>query len=109
VYRMHDMTPASGRNLDLLLDLYSRTGRVILQPGRFKAAQPGILVDDEDFKLGIELTRLTVVPAWQVDANSPLITAMRGIDDPLIPADVTDPPFAEVLRRLDEMKQCRAP
>lgn len=36
------------------------------------------------------------------------IVAMRGIEDPFIPADVTDPPFAEVRRRLDEMKQSRA-
>jgi hypothetical protein len=65
-------------------------------------------MDEEDLKLGIDLTCLTVVPAWQVDASSPLITAMRGIDDPFIPSGVTDPPFVEVLRRLDEMKQRRA-
>lgn len=107
VYRMHDMTPASGRNLELLLALYSRTGRVILQPGPFKAEQPGILLDEEDLNLGIELTRLTVVSAWQVDASSPLIAAMGSIEDPFIPADVTHPPFEEVRRRLDEMKQRR--
>lgn len=108
VYRMNDMTPASGRNLELLLDFYSRTGRVILQPGQFNASQPGMLMDEEDLKLGIELTRLMVVPAWQVDGSSPLMGAMGGIEDPVIPADVTDPPFAEVLRRLDEMKRRRA-
>ena len=108
VYRMQDMTPASGRNLELLLDMYSRKGRVILQPGPFKAEKAGILVDEEDLKLGIVLTRLTVQPAWQVDASSPLIAAMGGIEDPFIPADVTDPPFAAVLRRLDDMKQRRA-
>lgn len=107
VHRMHDMTPASGRNLELLLDLYARTGRVILQPGPFIAAQPGILVDEEDFKLGVELTSLKVVPAWQVDASSPLIGAMGGIEDPFIPADVAAPPFAEVLRRLHELKRRR--
>jgi hypothetical protein len=109
VYRMHDMTPSSSRNLDLLLGLYSRTGRVILQPGNFKNANIGARIDDQDLKLGIELTNLTVVPAWQVDASSPLITAMRGIEDPLIPAHIADPPFAEVQRRLNEMKQHRAP
>ena len=108
VYRMQDMTPASNRNLELLLDMYSRTGRVMLQPGPFKAEKPGIFVDEDDLKLGIELTRLTVVPAWQVDGSSPLMGAMRGIEEPFIPADVTDPPFAEVLRRLNEMKQRRA-
>jgi len=107
VYRMHDMTPTSGRNLELLLGLYSRTGRVIIQPGPFKAAQPGILVNEEDLKLGIELTHLTVVPAWQVDASSPIIAAMRGIEEPFIPADVTDPPFAKIQGRLDEMRQRR--
>lgn len=108
VNRWHDMTPASSRNLDLLLDLYSRTGRVILQPSQFSAFQLGMRVDEADLNLGIELAGLTVVPAWQVDANSPLIVAMRGIESPCIPTDVTDPPFAEVLRRLDEMKQRRA-
>ena len=108
VYRMQDMTPASSRNLELLLDRYSRTGRVILQPGPFKATQPDFLIAEEDLKLGIKLTRLTVLPAWQVDASWSLITAMRGIEDPFIPAGVTDPPFAGVLRRLAEMKQRRA-
>jgi hypothetical protein len=107
VYRMHDMTPTSRRNLDFLLELYSRTGRVILLPGQFNAVQQGMLMDEKDLKLGIELVRLTVVPAWQVDVSSPLIGAMRGIEDPFIPADVTDPPFAGIRRRLDEMRQRR--
>lgn len=105
VYRMNDMTPSSSKNLNILLDLYSRTGRIILQPGKFNASQPGMFIEEENLKLGIELKQLTVVPAWQVDANSPLVTAMHGIEDPLIPADVTDPPFAEVLKHLNEMKR----
>jgi hypothetical protein len=67
-----------------------------------------MVMDEEDLKLGIELAQLTVVPAWQVDGSSSLIGAMGGIDYPVIPDDVTDPPFAEVLRRLNEMKQRRA-
>ncbi|MNR62835.1 hypothetical protein D3C85_1849630 [compost metagenome] len=65
-------------------------------------------MSEEDLKLGIELAQLTVVPAWQIGGSSPLIAAMGGIEAPVIPDDVTDPPFAEVLRRLDEMKQHRA-
>lgn len=107
VYRMHDMTPVSGRNLDLLLGLYSRIGRVILQPGQFNASQSSMLMNEEDLKLGIELAHLTVVPAWQVGGNSPLIGAMGGIADPVIPDGVTDPPFAEILRRRQELKQRR--
>jgi len=108
VYRMHDMTPTSGKNLDLLLDLYSRTGRVILQPGLFNASQPGMRMDQEDLRLGIELANLSVVPAWQIDGSSPLIGAMGGIEDPVIPGDVSNPPFAELLRRRQELNQRRS-
>lgn len=107
VYRMHDMTPASSQNLDLLLKLYSQTGRFILQPGHFNAAQPGNLMEEDDCRLGIELSLLTVVPAWQVEASSPLVGAMGGIEDPLIPDEVSDPPFAETLRQLKGMRQRR--
>jgi len=107
VYRIHDMTPASERNLDLLLDLYSRTGRVILQPGLFNASQPGMQMDEEDLNLGIELAGLTVLPAWQIEGSSPLIGAMSGIEDPVIPRDVANPPFAGLLRRRQELNQRR--
>jgi len=107
VYRMQDMTPSSSHNLDILLDLYSRSGRVILLPGQFNTLQPGMLMDEENYRLRIELSRLTVVPAWQIDANSSLIAATQGIEDPLIPPNVTAPPFAEVLRRLNERKPRR--
>lgn len=95
VYRMHDMTPASGRNLELLLDMYSQTGRFILQPGLFSVSQSGVLLTSEDVKLGIEMACLTVVPAWQVEPSSRLFAAMRDIEQPFIPAGVVNAPFAE--------------
>ncbi|MDC8015435.1 hypothetical protein [Tahibacter soli] len=104
VYRMHDMTPASAQNLGTLLKLYKQAGRIVLQPGNFKMAQPGIPLEQEDIDLEIELSDLSVVPAWEVDASSPLVSAMFGIDDPFVPAGVIDPPFAEVRRRLRESK-----
>lgn len=107
VQRIQDMIPASSQNLDFLLDMYSRTGRFILQPGQFNALQSNLIMDEENLRLGIELSRVTVVPAWKIDANSPLVTAMHGIEDPLIPPDVTDPPFAKALRRHNEMRQRR--
>ena len=65
-------------------------------------------MDEVVRKLGIDLAVLTDVPAWQVVTSSPLIAALRDIEDPFIPAAVTDPPFAEVLRRFDEMTQRHA-
>lgn len=109
VSRMHDMEPASRQNLDLLLDMYSRTGRVILQPGQFDASQLGMPMDEADFNLGIELTHLTVIPAWKVDVGSPLIAVMQGIETPVIPDDVAEPPFASVRQRINEMRQQDTP
>lgn len=109
VYRMQDMGPASSQNLDLLLNMYSRTGRVIMQPSEMNPLQLKTPMNEEDHNLGIELNHLTVIPAWKVGGNSPLIVAMNGIEDPVIPADVTHPPFVEVLKRLNEIKQRRAP
>lgn len=105
VYRMQDMEPASSQNLDFLVNMYSRTGRVILHPGQTRVLQLGMPLEEEDLNLGIELTQLKVIPAWKVGGSSPLIGAMGGIEDPVIPADVTDPPFAETLQRLYEIKQ----
>jgi hypothetical protein len=105
VFRMHDMTPASSSNLDVLRNLYRRAGSVVLQPGKFNSIQSGMRLDDIDADLGIELRQLTVIPAWQVGPDSPLVAAMGGIDNPIIPPEIVDPPFARMMQRRSEMQR----
>lgn len=107
VHRMHDMAPTTSTNLNTLLDLYSRTGRVMLIPGELAVAQLSRPIDKADIKLGIELMHLAVVPAWNIGMSSPLVGATRGIEDPVVPNDVTDPPFLE-LQRVRAQRQDRS-
>lgn len=51
-------------------------------------------------ELGIKLSHLVFVPAWKVGGTSPLIAAMRGINDPLVPPGETAVPFLQALERL---------
>lgn len=100
VYRMHDMTPSSSRNVYVLQEHFRRAGFVILMPVAFDPASPGIEMTRENFELGIKLSHLQFIPAWEVEVTSPLITAMRGITDPVLPPGVTNAPFLEALERL---------
>ena len=100
VYRMNDMTPTSSRNLDVLRDHFRRAGFVFLMPMAFNPASLGIEMTSENFELGIKLSHLDFIPAWQVEGTSPLIAAMRGITDPMLPPDVTNVPFLQALERL---------
>lgn len=99
VYRMHDMTPSSGNNLEALRKQFGRTRSVQLIPGQFNRAALGFEMTQENFALGIQLSQLEFVQAWRVGGNSPLLTAMRGITDPVLPAGVEKAPFIEALER----------
>lgn len=100
VYRMHDMTPSSSRNLDALRDHFRRAGFVFLMPAAFNPDSSGVEVTHENFELSIKLFHLKFIPAWEVDAASPLVTAMRGITVPVLPPGVTEAPFLQALERL---------
>jgi hypothetical protein len=101
IYRMHDMTPSSSRNLDVLQDHFRRMGFVFLMPAAFNPASPGIIeMNEENIQLSIKLSHLEFIPAWQVGETSPLVTAMRGITDPIIPHGVTEVPFLQALESL---------
>ncbi|WP_131394565.1 hypothetical protein [Comamonas thiooxydans] len=106
VYRMNDMTPSSSQNLDILRDHFKRAGFVILAPVAFNPALGRIEIKQENLDLAIKLSHLDFIPAWKVGANSPLISAMRGITDPVIPQGITEVPYLQALEHL--MKKANA-
>lgn len=109
VYRMHDMTPSSSRNLDTLKEHFRRAGFVFLMPAAFNAASPGIIeMNSQNLDLGIKLSHLEFIPAWKIGDTSPLITTMRGITDPIVPPGMTDVPFLKALERFQARSSASA-
>jgi hypothetical protein len=96
VYRMLDMAPEDSTNLDHFLRLYEKAGRYHLAPGLLGLSQS---MPPYARQLSIQKTRLSIVPAWQIGPDDPVCGALGGIDDPLIPSDVRDPPVLEALKR----------
>ena len=96
------MTPFDNTNLNRFLKMYEKVGRYRLNPGLFtKHQQPMSPYADE---LYIEKTQLRRVAAWQIGPNDPVSGALGGIDNPIIPSDVEDPPVLETLEMLFNMK-----
>jgi hypothetical protein len=100
--RTHDMTPSSSYNLDVMQDHFRRAEFVLLVPAALDPELSGIEMTRENFELGIKLTQLKFIPAWQVAENSPIVVAMLGISDPVLPPGMTAPPYLQALKRFEE-------
>jgi len=102
VYRMQDMTPADNTNLERFLELYNKNGRYRLAPGLLTGPQymPPYARD-----IFIEKTQLRKIAAWQIGPNDPVVAALGGIENPLIPTDVNNPPILKVLERFFKEKE----
>lgn len=99
VSRMQDMEPADSTNLDRFFYIYKKFGRYRLAPGLLAAIQS---LPPYTREFSIEKRRLRIVPAWQVGPNDPACMAMKGIDDPIIPPVISDPPFLKLQKRFFE-------
>lgn len=104
-YRMHDMMPSSSRSLEILQSHFRRAGFVLLVPAAFYPASPSVMeMKEENLQLGIKLSHLEFIAAWQVGMTSPLITAMQGITDPIIPHGITEVPLLQALEHFAARK-----
>lgn len=95
VHRRCDITPMDNANLDRFLYSYKKTGCYRLAPGLLVPNQPRLCAGD----LSIDKRQLRIVPAWQIGPNDPARVALGGINDPVIPLDVSDPPILKVLKQ----------
>lgn len=98
VVRMQDMTPSDSTNLDRFIGLFEKAGYYRLSLGQMVDRQ---MTPYNGNEFSIEKRKLRIVPAWQIGPNDPASGAIGGIDNPVIPPEVSDPPFikALVLRR----------
>ena len=94
VMRKNDMTPSDSKNLDLFIGLFEKAGCYRLSLGQMVDRQMTPYVGNE---FSIEKRKLRIIPAWQIGPNDPASGALGGIENPLIPRDVIDPPFIRAL------------
>lgn len=102
VSRIQDMTPSNNENLNAFLTVYGKMKRFKIQLGDPNRSDMGI---EKYADLGIELTKVKVIPAWKIERHSILAGAMRANDTPFIPADVVDAPVLATLEWLRNPKK----
>ena len=98
VVRMQDMTPTDSTNLNRFIELFEKTGYYRLSLGQMVDRQ---MTPYDGNEFSIEKHQLRIVPAWQIGPNDPARGALGGIENPIIPPEISDPPFikASELRR----------
>ena len=101
IARVHEMTPSSSHNIELLKSSFQKHGFYFLSV---------ICVRND-----IELKYLSEIPqikkkeihfkeAWEIDENSSLMSALQPDDNPIIPKGVKQPPVLKALKKVREMK-----
>jgi hypothetical protein len=98
VYRIQEMTPVDTKNLDQFIQHYEKAGRYMLAAAQIGARpESGLLPYAGD--LEIEKSHLNIVDAWRIGEGDPIRIVLVEDDDPVIPADVKDPPISKWFKK----------
>jgi hypothetical protein len=98
VSRLNKMEPTSTENLDRFLVDYGNFGGFFLIPAKMDLSSPELLT-----QYALAKRHLHVKSAWEIGENDPDQVVFRHIDDPVIPADVEDPPIRRALEAMKRM------
>lgn len=94
VVRMQDMTPSDSTNLDNFIGLFEKIGYYRLTLGQMVDRQ---MTPYDGSEFSIEKRKLRIIPAWQIGPNDPASSSLGGIENPIIPPEISDPPFIRAL------------
>lgn len=98
ITRSNTMTPDTDKNLVNFLSAYEKHGQYILS---YAFQHNGQMVSpSEEKNMTIIKTELNVMSAWEIGLNDFEVTALKSNDNPIIPADVENPPIIETLQRI---------
>lgn len=89
--RSQEMSPTNGRNLDQFLARYRQLGRYRIAPFEHQPTAEPLVISSPAIR--IEKRHLKIVSAWEVGPDDFLRAGLRGVIDPVVPKEVTDPPF----------------
>lgn len=105
VSRINRMTPKTTANLDAFLNAYRQSGTYLFVPAVSANAS---VVPQPLMECALLRRELVVKPAWQIEENDPDIMCIAGEDDPVIPANETNPPVLVALERLRAFRATRS-
>lgn len=98
--RSNTMTPKRSTNLDAFLVAFAQHGRFRLGVAA-APANPGLAFAPLDVE-PIELTKLEIKAAWQIEANEQMFGMMlRADDDPYVPPTIEAPAELPVMRLIE--------
>lgn len=89
--RLLTMEPPDDTNRQRFLKALEQFGQYLVAPVSVGPDGPVF-----DFEVGIEKRKFDSVPAWTVGLNNQLAMGMLSSDKPIIPAEETSPPCAEL-------------
>jgi len=95
VGRHQTMTPSTTANLDTFLEAVAGGRSYFLAPAHFV---PGNQFPDVGLGLAIRKDDIVVRQAWEIGPNDVDSGAILAEDDPVIPANVQNPPIRELLQ-----------
>jgi hypothetical protein len=100
--RIHTMEPSSSFNISNFMSAYQSSGIYHLAPALFKGERsaPDIISNTL-----ITKKRITTIPAWKIDENSLLLSAIGDDDDIFIPEGQADVPVKKALEVKSKMNK----
>lgn len=90
-FRIQEMNPENGRNLEQFLRRYSQLGRYRIAPMEHQTTAG--LFETGPSSINIEKRLVKVVPAWTIGPDDFLRAALKDIVNPVVPSGEEDPPF----------------
>jgi len=100
ISRIHTMEPSSDVNVRGFLDCYRKVKYYGFMPAQLNGTESDPELFHED---AIVIRDIHVREAWEIGPNDFEVTALFPDDDPVIPAEIKDPPVVQALEWLRRM------
>ncbi|WP_445947358.1 hypothetical protein, partial [Shewanella sp.] len=97
ISRIHEMTPENDQNWLRFQESYNKHGVYRLGFGTFDNGQFIPFKKFED--ISISKKQIFVKSAWEIGINDVECSVIRQNDDPMVPEDISTPPFQGVIER----------
>lgn len=103
VFNWREMVPVTDKNLKGFIESFNEHKRFKIMPAGNTSRLPGEPLPDHD-DLVIEKKHIKITPAWKVGLHDHECGSLMGLDKPIIPPGIKNPPIKEALKHLKSRK-----